>query len=108
MIFIESKAFTKASEELLSEEDVIELQKRLLQNPKIGDVITGTRSLRKLRIGQRARGRGKRGGARLIYYFLQRKAHLHLLLLYPKGRMDDLTSDQKKILNALVEEIEKA
>jgi hypothetical protein len=108
MIFIESKAFTKAAQELLSEEEILELQKRLLQNPQLGVVIPGTRSLRKLRLRLQARGKGKRGGARIIYYFLQRKSHLHLLLLYSKGKKDDLTPQEIKILNALVEEIEKA
>lgn len=107
MIFIESKTFTKAAQKLLFEDELMELQKGLLQNPKLGVVIPGTRSLRKLRIGQRAKGKGKRGGARIIYYFLQRKEHLHLLLLYPKDKKDDLTATEKKILNVLVEEIEK-
>jgi hypothetical protein len=60
-----------------------------------------------LRIGLLAQGKGKRGGARLIYFFFERKSHLHLLLIYPKGKKDDLTSQEKKILNALVEEIER-
>jgi len=107
MIFIESKAFSKAAPELLAEEDMMELQKGLLQNPKLGVVIPGTRSLRKLRFGLRAGGKGKRGGVRIIYFFLERKSHLHLLLIYPKSKKDDLTSKETKILNALVEQIEK-
>ncbi len=64
---------------MLSEEEMMELQKGLLQNPKLGAVIPGTRSLRKLRFGLQSQGKGKRDGARIIYYFLQRKSHLHLL-----------------------------
>lgn len=107
MIFIESKAFTKAVQELLAEEEMRRLQKELQQNPKLGVVIPGTRSLRKLRIKVSKRGKGKRGGARLIYFYFERKSHLHLLLIYAKGKKDDLTSAEKKILNALVEAIER-
>ena len=107
MIFIESKAFTKAAQELLTEEPMMDLQKGLLQNPKRGVVIPGTRSLRKMRLGLSARGKGKRGGARLIYFFFERKSPLHLLLIYSKGKKDDLTSQEKRILNAMVEEIER-
>ncbi len=107
MVFIESKAFTKVAQELLTEEEMMDLQKGLLQNPKRGVVIPGTRSLRKLRLGLSAQGKGKRGGARLIYFFFELKSHLHLLLIYPKGKKDNLTATEKKILNALVDEIEK-
>ncbi len=107
MVFIESKAFTKAAQELLTEEEMMNLQKGLLQNPKRGVIIPGTRSLRKLRLGLSVRGKGKRGGARLIYFFFELKSHLHLLLIYPKGKKDDLTAAEKKVLNTLVEEIER-
>jgi len=106
MIFIEAKAFTKAAQVLLTEEELRELQETLLHDPTLGDLIPGSGGLRKLRIRQHARGKGKRGGARVIYYFLQRKAHLHLLLLYAKAQAEDLTSAQKKTLRQWIREIE--
>jgi hypothetical protein len=106
MIFIESKVFSKAAQQLLTDDELADLQQSLLQNPNLGDLIPGTGGLRKLRIGQHARGKGKRGGARVIYYFLQRRAHLHLLLLYSKAQAEDLTADQKKNLRQWIKEIE--
>ena len=108
MVFIESKAFTKAASELLFEDELLEIRKRLLRDPRLGTVIPGTNGLRKLRAGQRLRGKGSRGGLRIIYYFLERKAHLHLLLLYHKGDKADLTAKEKAVLRALVDEIEKS
>jgi hypothetical protein len=107
MIFIEAKAFTKAAQDLLTEEEFRELQETLLRDPTRGDLIPGTGGLRKLRIGQHARGKGKRGGARVIYYYLQRKAHLHLLLLYAKAQTEDLTLEQKKSLRQWLQELER-
>ncbi len=106
MIFIEAKAFSKAAQVLLTEEELRELQERLLHDPTLGDLIPGTGGLRKLRIGQHARGKGKRGGVRVIYYFLQRNSHLHLLLLYAKAQAENMTSEQKKILRQWIREIE--
>ncbi len=106
MLFIESQIFTTATRRILSDDDLIDLQKCLLQYPKLGKVIPGTGGLRKLRIGDQTRQRGKRGGARVIYFFLEREMHIHLLLLYTKDQMLDLSQDQKRFLKGLVQEIE--
>jgi hypothetical protein len=62
--FIESKLFTRLVQEYLTDEEYRELQKLLTEQPKAGDVISGTGGLRKLR--WRAAGRGKRGSYRVI------------------------------------------
>lgn len=108
MIFIESRAFTRAGQALLSEGQLLELQQRLLKNPSCGDLMPGTGGLRKLRIGLSTRGKGKRGGARVIYYHLAKRNHLHLLLLYAKAQREDLTPGQKKILRQMIQEIESS
>lgn len=59
MIFIEAKAFAKAGQISLTEDELRALQERLLYDPTIGDLIPGTNGLRKLRIGHQARGKGK-------------------------------------------------
>lgn len=108
MIFIESRAFTRARQALLSEDQLMDLQQRLLENPTCGDLIPGTGGLRKLRIGLSTRGKGKRGGARVIYYHLAKQDHLHLLLLYSKAQRENLTPGQKKILRQMIQEIESS
>lgn len=66
MVFVELPIFIRCAAELFSDEDIAELQKILLENPAVGDLIPGSRGLRKLRVP--LPGRGKRGGARVIYY----------------------------------------
>ena len=66
MLFIETNVFTQLAATLLDDEDLRGLQNLLLEKPDRGPVFTGTGGLRKLRFA--LPGRGKRGGARVIYY----------------------------------------
>lgn len=65
------------------------------------DVIQQTGGLRKVRWS--AQGKGKRGGVRVIYYYVTSASQIRLLLIYKKGIQDDLTQDQKKLLRQLNE-----
>lgn len=103
MIFIESKLFEKLRDKYLNDEKYQELQNFLIDQPLTGDVIQGTGGLRKIRWS--TKGEGKRGGVRTIYFYLAQKDHLHFLTIYSKNEMTDLSSSEKKILKATVEEI---
>ena len=96
----ETPTFTKQAEALFDEEEKQELITFLSQNPLAGDVIVGTGGVRKLRFA--ASGRGKRGGARVIYYYLDEAMPLYALLVYPKNVKTDLTQDDKRAVTALV------
>ena len=102
MIFIETPTFTEDVTELLTGERYRELQWHLAENPKVGDVITGTGGLRKVRWA--TSGQGKRGGVRVIYYYVTSAAQIRMILIYKKGVKDDLTPKEKKILRQLNEE----
>jgi hypothetical protein len=65
-------------------------------------VIEGTGGLRKLRHADARRGKGKRGGLRVIYYWWQAGRQFWLFTLYDKDEMEDLDADQKKTLKALL------
>lgn len=89
----------------LDDDSLIDLEKVLLENPQVGDVIEGTGGARKMRI--QLSGHGKRGGGRVIYLDVFEREDLYLLFAYPKNVQDDLTPDQKKGIRKLVEEIQK-
>lgn len=101
MIFIETPIFTEDVNELLSDREYAEFQLYLADNPLAGDVIQQTGGLRKVR--WLSHGKGKRGGVRIIYYYLSAVAQIRLLLIYKKGIQDSLTADQKKFLRQLNE-----
>ncbi|HCH33264.1 MAG TPA: toxin HigB-2 [Oceanospirillaceae bacterium] len=100
-IFVESKIFEKYRDSHLSDEEFRLFQTELISNPKQGDVIKGTSGLRKVRV--LSKGKGKRGGSRVIYYFLDEKQRFYLLTIYGKNEMSDLTADQKKQLKSFME-----
>ena len=81
-------------------EDRDELIDYVARNPEKGDEIPGTGGLRKLRWG--GKGKGKRGGLRVIYYFYNESAPIFLLTVFGKGVQEDLTQEQKIKLTVLV------
>ncbi|WP_079223058.1 type II toxin-antitoxin system RelE/ParE family toxin [Stenotrophomonas maltophilia] len=101
MIFVETPTFTRLITALMSDEDYGAFQTGLAANPEAGDLIEGTGGLRKIRVA--LPGRGKRGGARIIYYYFVTASQIVLLLAYPKNDQDDLTADQKKALRNIIE-----
>lgn len=101
MIFIETPVFTRQITALVDDDDYADFQRELAKDPEAGDVIPGTGGLRKIRMA--AKGHGKRGGARVIYYYFTSDAHIALLLAYAKNEAVDLTASQKKALKQVIE-----
>ena len=79
------------------------LQNFLIAQPDAGDLIRGGAGLRKLRWA--AQGRGKRGGARVIYYWQAPEDRLYLIYGYVKSERENLTPQQVKVLADLLEEL---
>jgi len=77
-------------------------QQELMTNPEMGDVIEGTGGLRKLRQPDPRRGKGKRGGLRVIYYWRLGGDQFWLFTVYDKDQADDLTPAQRKVLKQLL------
>ncbi len=102
---VETSFFIKESLKLISEEDANDLKSFLASNPEAGDLIPGLRGIRKLR--WQANQKGKRGGARVIYFFHNEDIPLFLLDIYTKSKKDDLSSSDKKTLNNLVDDLLK-
>ena len=102
MIFIETTAFTRRVQALLTDEAYSALQTALVKQPNLGSIIRGSGGIRKLRWG--AAKRGTRGGIRVIYYWAVAQDVILLLLTYPKSEKDDLTAQELKLLRQIVEE----
>ncbi|WKW12470.1 type II toxin-antitoxin system RelE/ParE family toxin [Pseudogemmatithrix spongiicola] len=98
---IESAVFSRQVRLALPEDEYRLLQLALSARPTIGALIPGSGGLRKLR--WRLTGRGKRGGARVIYYWHGARGTVHLLFLYAKNDRSDLSREE---LRALRQEID--
>lgn len=102
MRFVETSIFTEEVQNLLEEEEYRALQLALLFRPEQGAVIKGSGGLRKIRWG--AKGKGKRGGCRIIYYLDKPQEIIYMLFPYEKSAQADLSPQQLKILSRLVKE----
>jgi hypothetical protein len=101
--FVESPVFTERVVAVWSDDDLAAFQRELAAHPTMGDVIPGLGGFRKLRWA--AKGKGKRGGARIIYLPLPRAGIVYLFYFYTKGDMADLSAEQKRRLRRAVAEI---
>lgn len=99
--FIETPLFTKLVTEYLSDEEYTQLQAYLAENPEAGTVIRGSGGVRKVRWSMK--GRGKRGGLRVIYYIRLPESEFWMLTLYPKNVADSIPAHT---LRAIRKEIE--
>jgi hypothetical protein len=98
--FVRFPTFEKTAADLFSEADIFELEMLLAVQPDAGDLIPGGRGLRKLR--RPAKGRGKRGGARVIYYHVSRQHIILLIVAYAKNEQEDLDRKQLQVLSTLI------
>ena len=106
--FIQSRVFTRRLDLLAREhaDDVLaNIENDLLQNPERGDLIQGTGGIRKSRAADPSRGKGKRGGFRYMYYYIEQDGQILLLMIFSKNEQDNLTAAQKKWLREHREEL---
>ena len=108
--FTETQRFVKRAENLLGAEIISELQLYLCKHAGDGVIIPASSGIRKLRWA--ASGRGKRGGARIIYYFADIAGRILLLDIYAKNEKENLAAKDLRELNNAVDfwlgEIEKS
>ncbi|MFP4174135.1 MAG: toxin [Candidatus Hydrogenedentota bacterium] len=103
LVFFEAPAFSRYVGRYLDDEAYRALQRALLAVPERGDVIAGTGGFRKLRWTDPKRTKGKRGGLRVIYYYLPADDQLWLFTIYDKDEMEDLTATEKQTLKKAIE-----
>ena len=99
----ETPTFSRQADKLFSEDEKRELIAFLAENPLAGDEIPGTGGVRKLRFA--ALGRGQRGGAQVIYYYLDETMPVYALLAYAKT---DMTPDERRTVSKLVAALKAA
>lgn len=99
--FVETSLFTRLVYRYLSDDEYLELQQTLAENPESGPVVPGSGGVRKLRWA--LPGRGKRGGLRIIYYVRSRQGVIWMLTLYSKNETGNIPAH---VLRKIRQEIE--
>ena len=104
--FIHGKKFDEQWQALgLTDDDLKNLQKILLGNPKIGAVIQGTGRLRKMRFG--IENRGKSHSVRVCYVDFEINEKIFLVMVFAKNEMENLSAAEKNSIKLMIERLEK-
>lgn len=101
--FVEAPTFTRLVGEYLTDGEYAALQTALSENPDLGTVIRGSGGVRKVR--WKTRGRGKRGGVRVIYFVRYEAGVIWMLTIYAKNVAEDVPI---QLLRRIRREIEDA
>lgn len=104
-VFVETSGFTDWLAVSVPDEVYAELQRELMDNPQKGDVIPGCGGLRKVRLSSPRRGKGKRGGARVIYLYVPEAKWFFMIDGYGKDEREDLTAAEKRQLRRLADQL---
>jgi mRNA-degrading endonuclease RelE of RelBE toxin-antitoxin system len=105
MLFVETSVFSALRDDWLSDEEYRRLQSYLIEYPDAGDLIRGSGGIRKVRWA--AKGKGKSGGVRVIYYWAKAPSHVYLLTLYGKSEQADIDRATLKRISDKLEFIDK-
>ena len=103
MEFIETTGFSSIRENYFDESQFHMLQLYLMDQPDAGDIIKGSGGVRKLRWG--LPGRGKRGGVRVIYYWVTKEHQILFLTAYAKNEAGDLSPDTIRAIREIVKDL---
>lgn len=102
--FVELPPFERHRADYLDDDAFLQLQRLLMLNPEAGALIPGTGGLRKVRFADERRGKGKRGGLRVIYYWWDAGLQFWLFTIYDKDEMSDLTKAQRETLKQMIKQ----
>lgn len=101
MEFIRLPSFEKTASKIFSESDILELELVLIESPEAGALIKGGKGLRKIR--RPVAGRGKSGGARVIYYYISSDQQIFFFVAYPKNEKDNLSPAELNLLTKYIQ-----
>lgn len=102
--FIYTPMFESMVRNLLDDEAMRQVELRLLSEPRAGALVAGTGGVRKMRVA--LPGRGRSGGARIAYLFVELRGEIFFLVAYAKNERVNLTQSEKKGLRELVKKLE--
>lgn len=89
----------------LKKEDFEDFKKSLAENPEQGDMIAGTGGIRKVRL--KSATKGKSGGFRVCYLYIEDRLILFLLFIYAKNEQENLSQSEKVELKQLADSIKR-
>lgn len=105
--FIEVDVFRKSLDKLASLETLFAIQSDLISNPKRGAIISGTNGVRKARIADKKKKRGKSSSFRYLYLYLEKVGVVYLIVFFAKSDIENISKSDKQEISSLVERIKQ-
>jgi hypothetical protein len=103
--FIETKAFESLISQIRDKDLERQIKNAILQNPEVGDLISGTGGLRKFRVADKKSSKGKSGSYRVLFLDLPKYEVTYLILIFPKTIVANINASLKAQLKKNVTEI---
>jgi mRNA-degrading endonuclease RelE of RelBE toxin-antitoxin system len=101
-IFFQTHIFSKRIDVRGGSALLLRIEEEILKNPEVGAIVAGTGGVRKLRLEDPDKQKGKRGGFRILYLDLPDCEETFLITFYGKDEADDISPNGKKIIAQLV------
>jgi hypothetical protein len=105
LTFVSTPSYLVSAKGVLAEDEQRAIEQAILKNPEAGSLVSGTGGVRKIRVA--LEGRGKRGGARVMYYYVACASRVYLLLAYAKNESVNISSAGKTMLKGIVRHIDQ-
>ena len=105
--FVESPGFTKRIDKLASTEVLFALQNDLVNDPELGDLMTGCGGARKARVADKASARGKSGAFRYVYVYIRIAGTIYLIHFFGKNEKSNLSKAERNELAKLVRKLKR-
>ncbi|MGH9840822.1 MAG: type II toxin-antitoxin system RelE/ParE family toxin [Blastocatellia bacterium] len=106
--FVETAIFSRQLDRLASLDTLYDIQSDLIADPERWPIVKGINGARKGRVADSTQAKGKSGGFRYLYLYLELRGRIHLLFLFDKKDQADLSDEQKKTIASLVETLKKS
>jgi hypothetical protein len=107
VVFVELDGFAEDWHDLgLADDDLQDLQRMIMANPRGAPVVSGAGRLREIRYAPSRSGKGKSGGVRVCFVFFEEYSVVLLVLAYPKNAKEDLSQNEKKVIKRLIAEVQ--
>lgn len=103
--FVYTQTFEATARDILSDDDRRRLEDALLEEPRLGIVLQGTGGFRKMRFA--LPGRGKRGSARVVYYYVDRYGRVYLVAFFAKNEKENLSQAERNELRRIAQAFEE-
>ena len=104
-VFVYLAPFQRAAKGLLGESDLQAIEASIVADPKVGATVAETGGVRKMRYA--LPGRGRSGGARIIYYYRGAKGRVYMITAYAKNRKENLSKAERHAIKDVIQTIDK-